>query len=356
MDSCLRGNMTKTSAVIHHPSAIRISVIIPIYNVEQYLRRCLDSVLCQTFSDWEAVCVNDGSPDNSAAILDEYAARDSRIRVITQKNGGLSDARNTGMKHARGEYVLYLDSDDFIHPQTMEISYALAKRDDSDIVTWYKDKLYRPQLLIRHKLGLDTEKVMPRGICKKYNLGNIKSFVTDDIFAHTTERSHTGIKWPVKHFYAWRSLLRRDFIKDIDFIKGITFEDFPWWSEVILNHPRTTITNLPFYYYYPNLNSIDMASGQVKKIKNWIIGLEYSYKMYCERADIRDFQRWQREIMWTVIIYQIFRKIKYINDDADKKFVREKFIEFNNMRMFDNPPTGNAKKYRRRILEFISNL
>ncbi|MBO5696399.1 MAG: glycosyltransferase family 2 protein, partial [Alphaproteobacteria bacterium] len=101
----------------------KISVIIPIYNVEKYLRRCLDSVLNQTFTDWQAICVNDGSPDNCADILDEYAKKDSRFIVVNKKNGGLSDARNVGMEHATGDYILYLDSDDFIHPQTMEIAY-----------------------------------------------------------------------------------------------------------------------------------------------------------------------------------------------------------------------------------------
>ena len=127
-----------------------ISIIIPVYNVEKYLRRCLDSVLNQTFSDWQAICVNDGSPDNSAEILAEYAARDSRFVVVTKENGGLSDARNAGMPYANGEYIMYLDSDDFIHPQTMEIAYHLAQRDKSDIVSFTYDRIYRPQLMVRH--------------------------------------------------------------------------------------------------------------------------------------------------------------------------------------------------------------
>ncbi len=119
-----------------------ISIIIPVYNVERCLRRCLDSVAQQTFEDWEAVCVNDGSPDGSAAILAEYASRDSRFKIVTKENGGLSDARNVGMEHSTGEYVMYLDSDDLIHPQTMEIALALARRDGSDVVSWYKNKLF----------------------------------------------------------------------------------------------------------------------------------------------------------------------------------------------------------------------
>ena len=118
-----------------------ISVIIPIYNVEKYLRRCLDSVKNQTFQDWEAICVNDGSPDNSATILEEYASHDARFKIVNKENGGLSDARNAGMAVATGEYILYLDSDDFIHPQTMEIAYALAMRDGTDIVSFTYDRI-----------------------------------------------------------------------------------------------------------------------------------------------------------------------------------------------------------------------
>ena len=103
--------------------APKISVIIPVYNVEEYLPVCLDSVLAQTFSDFEAVCVNDGSPDNSAAILEKYAKKDARIKVVSRPNGGLSAARNTGLENACGEYIYFLDSDDYIHPQLLEILY-----------------------------------------------------------------------------------------------------------------------------------------------------------------------------------------------------------------------------------------
>lgn len=98
----------------------RITVVIPVYNVEKYLKECLDSVLNQTFPDWEAVCVNDGSTDGSIDILNEYALKDNRLKNITQPNGGLSSARNTGIKAAKGDYVLFLDSDDWLEPNTLE--------------------------------------------------------------------------------------------------------------------------------------------------------------------------------------------------------------------------------------------
>lgn len=98
----------------------RFSIIIPVYNVQQYLPHCLDSVLAQTCPDWEAVCVNDGSMDGSLAILNEYASKDKRFRIIDQPNGGLSAARNAGIRAAKGEYIFFLDSDDWIVPDALE--------------------------------------------------------------------------------------------------------------------------------------------------------------------------------------------------------------------------------------------
>ena len=98
-----------------------ISVIVPIYKVEPFLRCCVDSVLSQTFSDFELILVDDGSPDNCGIICDEYAARDSRIRVVHKQNGGLSDARNAGLNVAVGQYIYFLDGDDFIEPELLQI-------------------------------------------------------------------------------------------------------------------------------------------------------------------------------------------------------------------------------------------
>lgn len=100
---------------------MKFSIIIPVYNVEDYLHQCLDSVLCQDFSDWEAVCVNDGSTDGSAAILEDYVAKDARFRLVTQPNGGLSAARNAGLDAAQGEYILFLDSDDWLVENALKV-------------------------------------------------------------------------------------------------------------------------------------------------------------------------------------------------------------------------------------------
>ena len=101
----------------------KTSVIVPIYKVEEYLHRCIDSIINQTYTNLEIILVDDGSPDNCPMICDEYAKKDSRIRVIHKKNGGLSDARNAGLEIATGEYIGFVDSDDWIHKDMYHILY-----------------------------------------------------------------------------------------------------------------------------------------------------------------------------------------------------------------------------------------
>lgn len=99
-----------------------ISIVIPVYNAEKYLRACLDSVLAQTYKNWEAICVNDGSSDNSAQILEEYAAKDARFHIINQQNSGVSTARNTGMRQTTGKYIYFMDADDIVSPYLFELA------------------------------------------------------------------------------------------------------------------------------------------------------------------------------------------------------------------------------------------
>jgi glycosyltransferase involved in cell wall biosynthesis len=110
-----------------------ISVIVPVYNVERYLKTCVDSVLSQTFSNWELILVNDGSPDNCPAICDEYAQKDKRIKVIHKVNGGVSSARNSALNNFKGQYVTFLDSDDFWHSDYLKIMLELCLENDADI-------------------------------------------------------------------------------------------------------------------------------------------------------------------------------------------------------------------------------
>ena len=119
-----------------------VSIVIPVYNVEKYLRQCMDSVVNQTYHNLEIVCVNDGSPDRSIDILREYGQNDERIKIIEIENQGLSGARNVGTSYCTGDYLLYLDSDDWIDLDTVEIALKAAVENDVDIVLWNYVKEY----------------------------------------------------------------------------------------------------------------------------------------------------------------------------------------------------------------------
>ena len=121
---------------------IKVSVIIPVYNVKPYLKQCMDSVVGQTLRDIEIICVDDESTDGSLKILQEYAEKDTRIQIIRQKNAGAGAARNNGMRHATGKYLSFLDSDDFFEMDMLEKAYEKAERDQADFVVYKSDQYH----------------------------------------------------------------------------------------------------------------------------------------------------------------------------------------------------------------------
>lgn len=127
--------MTENS-MLNNEQAPTISIIIPVYKVEKYLSKCLDSIAAQTFTDWECILIDDGSPDASGKICDEYAQKDSRFVVIHKKNAGVSAARNDGLKNARGKWISFFDSDDTIDKETYEDSLKVAEEKNADLVQW----------------------------------------------------------------------------------------------------------------------------------------------------------------------------------------------------------------------------
>ena len=334
-----------------------ISIIIPMYNVEKYLPRCLDSVLNQTFTDWQAICVDDGSPDNSGKIAEQYAARDSRFVVIHKKNGGLSDARNVGMPHATGKYIMYLDSDDFIHPQTMEIVYDMAQRDNSDIVSFTYDRIYRPRLMVRHVLGMNTDNVVPWGMNKLYKTDKIQSKVTDDIFEYATENAHNlgnkNRRWLIKHCQVWKNMYRRSLIADTPFIKGILFEDFPWWSTVMLKNPRVTIINLPLYYYIPKFGGIVLSAKQLRIMESLCTGISHAYGIYKKSATDYQMTRWQENFMWYFVNWA-FRKVRFFTEENEIKLAKNLLRGLCDNGVLDNVPS-EFFELRNKIYEYIKD-
>ena len=333
----------------------KISIIIPMYNVEKYLRRCLDSVLNQTFTDWTAICVDDGSPDKSGEIAEEYAAKDKRFIVVHKENGGLSDARNAGFPYAKGKYIMYLDSDDFIHPQTMEIAYSAIEKNKSDIASFQYDRMYRPRLMVRHFLRMTTDNVVPRSMKKRYDIKKIKTKTVNDVFELATERTHNknnpNRKWLIKHCQVWKNIYKKSLIKDIPFIKGILFEDFPWWSEVMLKNPRVTVVPLPLYYYIPNFGGIVLSAKQLRIMKCLCVGIKSAYKLYSAKATDEQMKKWQSQFMWYFVNWA-FRKLRYLKTDSEIKEARDEFIEMNNIGIFNDVP-NEWYELREKIYGFI---
>lgn len=145
------------------PSTPAVSIIVPVYKVEKYIRRCLDSVAAQTFTNWECILVDDGSPDASGRICDEYAAKDSRFRVIHKENGGVSSARNAGLDAARGEWIGFVDPDDWIESETFRTAIETAEKENADIVQWDYEPFGDEKLISRHKSHASLEGVLRPG-------------------------------------------------------------------------------------------------------------------------------------------------------------------------------------------------
>ncbi len=325
----------------------KISVIIPIYNVEKYLRRCLDSVINQTFTDWEVICVNDGSPDNSGKIADEYATRDKRFIVYHRKNSGVSNARNYAISHANGEYIMFVDSDDCIHPQTLEILYKFAQQNDADIVSMrYDKKLYN-----KIKKGADANTEINARNAQMYDTDKIKYKVTSNLINYVTEKNHSFGFWRVRHCYPVVHLYRRELLNGVTFNPDIKIsEDFPFITSVLLRCPRSVILTLPLYFYVPNATSALNTADNTKvfdNISRAIISAFNNVATYKVQDDW--YNVWSRELLWPFII-NCMRSMPSTNH----KKIKQRLVEMQNMGVFNNPPNMRARKYKRRIESFIS--
>lgn len=230
----------------------KISVIIPIYNVEKYLEKCLKSVINQTYKDLEIICVDDCSPDNSNKIVQEYLKKDSRIKLIKrEKNGGLSAARNSGLEIATGDYIYFLDSDDWI---------------DLD----YLEKMYNA---ITSK---NQEAVCSTNILNVFEDGTSKPLMKRDFEEKFVPYSHACQM-------AWSWLLKKSFLDkfDVIFPIGLKYEDLYFFNVVIRTLGEVYAINTTTYYHFENKNSI-MGSAENRTINNFDIieNLKLIYKKY----------------------------------------------------------------------------
>lgn len=214
-----------------------VSIIIPVYNVEKYLKDCLNSVINQTYKNLEIICVNDGSKDNSLSILEEYAQKDNRIKIINQENQGLSAARNTGLNNITGDYATFLDSDDWISLDYIEKLHSAITRNDCDIAV---------ATIIRK-----------REHSQKYRVH------------YTEEKIYTSFEEKIKACniptccYVWNKLYKKELIKNNYFTVGRYFEDVLWIPEIIKKSNK--LVTVPDIAHYYRVNSTSIVKTPSKK-------------------------------------------------------------------------------------------
>ena len=221
----------------------KISVIVPIYNVEKFLPQCLDSLLTQTLTELEIICVNDGSPDNCSKILDDYIKKDNRIIVINKKNEGVSVARNTGIKYASGEYISFVDPDDWVEADFYQNLYKVAKESQADIV------------------GMGFCSVKNN---KKKTLHSVKEIKT----ASTPEEKFKIFKMPSNN-YVWNKIYKKDMIikNELFFPIGMCYEDIIWSSQAMeFSNLAVMIPSVGYNYRHNNNSIVNTTYSDSKKL------------------------------------------------------------------------------------------
>ena len=216
------------------------SIIIPVYKVEQYIRKSIDSVLSQSYQNWEMILVDDGSPDKCGDICDEYATKYNQIEVIHKYNGGLSSARNAGLNIAQGDYILFLDSDDWWDDVNAlsKVAIRLAET-NADVLIYGMKKFYMKDKRIGDIRTPSNQN------CKTSGSPNqlIQQYMKQNIYVAC----------------AWDKVIRRSLIEDykLRFVEGQLSEDIEWCAKLLLIHPNVQVLDVAFYVYRQgNLSSI----------------------------------------------------------------------------------------------------
>jgi len=223
-----------------------ISIIIPVYNTEKHLSACLDNILLQTFSNFEILCINDGSTDNSLKILEEYTKKDKRIKIINQKNQGVSSARNIGIEKAIGEYILFVDSDDYLHKNACQELYRYIQTNSCDVIQFQHFNRIKNLKIITYKNNNNS---------KSYYLFDniINSFPKDD------------------YIFCWDRLYKRSFLveQSIRFLVGQKFaEDFLFIVQIYSKNPKILIVEDFLYEHIINSDSVCQTNTKYEMFKS----------------------------------------------------------------------------------------
>ena len=281
-----------------------ISIIVPVYQVEKYIRQCIDSILAQTFTDFELILVDDGSKDHSGKICDEYAEKDKRIRVIHQKNSGAAVARNSGMDKASGKYFTFIDGDDYIVPTMLECLYKTILEKDADIAACN----YRYIFESDGKKDFATE-----------NKAEVLN--ANEIFYNRKNERNYGF-WTV----VWNKLYKAEAFKKVRFRCGKNYEDEFWANDIYrLNIKVATV--LDCLYYYRQHSASTMRMKNIRRSFDLIEAFEERINVYLKEEKYSDQA-------YKVLIYSLEHlneSKKLIKNEEDKELFIDKEQKIKNI-------------------------
>lgn len=221
-----------------------VSVIVPVYNVEKYLRRCVDSILNQTYQNIEIILVDDGSPDNCGAICDDYQNTDYRVKVIHKKNGGLSDARNVAISQTSGEYITFVDSDDWVSPYYVEHLYKAVSMWQADLgSSWFENVFDKQVPQSKSEMELVKCECLTSKEC-------LKKLLYQD-----------GVETS-----AWGKIYKRELFKQLRYPVGKLYEDIPVTYQAIKMSNRIAVISNIDYYYFQRTDSIQYQQFNLNKL------------------------------------------------------------------------------------------
>ena len=310
---------------------VKVSVVIPIYNVEQYLPKCLASVVHQTLQEIEIICVNDGSTDNCLKILEEFESKDKRIKIINKENGGLGSARNAGLEYAKGEYISFIDSDDYIDENFLELLYNEAKEDDADVACG----------------GIKRENDGKTHFLINYS----HTIITDDIY------EKINISKATQFSFVWNKIYKHTFLKEneLKFMQDIVFEDLIYTPQIMIKSDTLVTVPNTFYHYVKREKSIFQDTENFEMQKDKLFALKYMCEYY-KKSGI-DFNQFP-PLLET---YKRVNEVNWVNIDGIKESEPER-IEKPERFKLDNLykisviiPVYNSEKYLPECLESVIN-
>lgn len=314
----------------------KVSIIVPVYNVENYLSRCLNSLINQTLKDIEIICVNDGSTDGSSAILEEFAQKDSRIRIVNKENGGLSSARNEGLKYVTSDYVGFVDSDDWIEPDTYESALSAVQKTNADIVCWGA------------KVVLENMEEDNIGVVLARDYHNIKYAgyveLNDEVLSRTTVT-------------VWNKLFKMQIIRDnnLTFPNGLIYEDNEFFLKYAIYCHNAYYIDKYLYNYLQRTNSIigKMCTKKSNKALDYLKVYENIYTYYADKNLLEKHRKLISDkfnaIMWNSYTHcwdkkLVKKKLRILAKNLDNNILQNENINLIRKNKFYKINNLNASK------------